>query len=129
MKKLIALLITPSLLYARMPQVARMDKESRLAQIQKPRKITSKKDDSSITRRFSFLKKSKTFSEMDFEELTEAKNIQKEKRNFEIVIKYLERLLILCDDIDQKANLLVEVADIMFDLGHFEDAEKNIVNL
>jgi outer membrane assembly lipoprotein YfiO len=63
--------------------------------------------------------RSKTFTEMDFQELKVAKAKQLEAGNTDSAMKYLERMLKLCTDITELADLMVEYANMMFDAGKF----------
>lgn len=67
--------------------------------------------------------RNKTFSEMNFEELVEARERQKEKNNRSAMIKYTERMLKLCDDLKLLGDLMLELADLYFDDGAFSKAE------
>jgi len=69
-------------------------------------------------------KKYHTFSEMDFEELTVAKNQRLEEKNFDIAIKYLERMIKLCDSVNEKAALIIELADLLFMQQKYEESSK-----
>ncbi len=66
----------------------------------------------------------KTFSKMAYEDLEQAKNKQIIANNKEVAIKYLEQMLKLCDDINQLAQHLVELADLLFDCSNFKKAGK-----
>jgi outer membrane assembly lipoprotein YfiO len=63
--------------------------------------------------------RAKTFSDMDYGELKIAKAKQLEAGNTDAAMKYLERMLKMCTDITELANLMVEYANMMFDAGKF----------
>lgn len=69
-------------------------------------------------------KKYNTFSDMNYDELMVAKNKQIEAKNWDIAAKYLDRMIKLCDDINSKAALMIELADILFNTDHYDDAVK-----
>lgn len=69
-------------------------------------------------------KKYNTFSDMSFEELVVAKNKHTDAKNWDIAAKYLDRMIKLCDDINTKATIMIELADILFNTEHFDDAAK-----
>ncbi len=69
-------------------------------------------------------KKHYTFSNMNFEELTVAKNKALASKSYLAVIKYYERMITLCDNINEKADLIIELADILFDQKSYDDASK-----
>lgn len=64
-----------------------------------------------------------TYKDMDFEELCEARARLIEKGDKVNCVKYTERALKLCNDINQTAELLIELADLLFDIGKFNKAE------
>ena len=66
----------------------------------------------------------KTFSEMNYEELKKKKIQLASKENWTIVPKYLERMITLCDDINEKADLILELADAQLVQGFYDDAAK-----
>lgn len=65
-----------------------------------------------------------TFSMMTFDELKIAKNAHKEKKHFDVVEKYLERMIALCEDINHRADLIIELADTHFSQGEFTKAKE-----
>ncbi len=65
-----------------------------------------------------------TFSDMNFEELNAAKEKELASKNYSVACKYLDRMITLCDDINKKAELIVELADLLFDQQSFDDAVK-----
>jgi outer membrane assembly lipoprotein YfiO len=64
-----------------------------------------------------------TFSTMTFDELKVAKDNHREKKHFDIVEKYLERMIALCEDINQRADLIMELADTHFSQSEFDQAK------
>lgn len=69
-------------------------------------------------------KKSKTFSEMDYSELKEEKQKLLAKGNREIAIKYIEKMVPLCSDLGELSDLMLELADLLFDAGELAKAER-----
>lgn len=65
-----------------------------------------------------------TFSDLQFEELKAAKDKKIEAKNYFIACKYLNRMITLCDDINEKSALMIELADIYFLQQSFDDAAK-----
>lgn len=68
--------------------------------------------------------KYKTYTAMSYEELEIAKNEQLKHHNNQSAIKYLERLITLCDDINKKADHILELADLYLEQSLYEDATK-----
>lgn len=64
------------------------------------------------------------YTEMNFEELKAAKIKRVEAEQWDVAIRYLQRLIILCEDVNEKADLIIELANIQFDQGFFDDAAK-----
>ncbi len=134
MKYLIAVLFLCQVAYvaARMPQTLNKEKDEKwyLHKPIAPEKPKVERAPQKIKRRgLTYLSesKNKTFTEMNFEELKVAKDVQINKENFTIATRYLERLIVLCDvygSIDQKANLLLELADTYFKMAKYDDAQK-----
>jgi outer membrane assembly lipoprotein YfiO len=69
-------------------------------------------------------KKIRTYQDMDYEELTKAKDLQRERGNITVAIKYLDRMMKLCNDITKLAEHLLEVADLFFEDGQFQKAAR-----
>jgi len=65
-------------------------------------------------------KKIRTYLDMDYDDLVIAKNIQKEKNNTLVAIKYLEQMMKLCNNITLLADHLVELADLFFEDEQFK---------
>ncbi len=65
-----------------------------------------------------------TFSHMTYNELKIAKRRCIEAKNFEIAAKYLERMITLCEDVKEKATLIIELADIFYGQKEFDTAKK-----
>lgn len=66
--------------------------------------------------------KQKTISMMNYLELKEAKEKHQLAKNNEAVIIFIERMLKLCDDINEIANLMIELANLYYDQGNLEKA-------
>jgi outer membrane assembly lipoprotein YfiO len=64
------------------------------------------------------------FSDMDFDELMVAKNQKLQEKNWDIAVKYLDRMIKLCDDVNQKASLVIELADLLFQQEKYEESAK-----
>ncbi len=67
-------------------------------------------------------KKPATYLDMEYEQLVNAKNTQKEKGNISATIKYLEQLLKLATEVTQIAEHLLELADTFFIDNQFSKA-------
>ncbi len=64
----------------------------------------------------------KTLKEMSLPELREAKEKALEKRQKESALSYLKRMLAICDDKDMLKDIMLELADLLFDMGKLEKA-------
>ncbi len=69
----------------------------------------------------------KTLRDMNYEEVKEAKNRIMKSGHKDIALKYLERMLKLCDDLSELASLLLEYANTHYECEHFAKAG-NIYN-
>ncbi len=65
-----------------------------------------------------------TFSNMPYDELKVAKNKAVEGKHFDIAAKYLERMITLCEKVNEKAQLIIELANIHFSQKEYDDAKK-----
>ncbi len=94
-----------------------------LKPIEKSQRIPSAEGDSPS-------KKTKlTFSTMNYKELLQAKEESKKSKNWTATIKYLDRMIIMCDNegkdyLQKKALHLIELADILFDQQRYDEAAK-----
>jgi outer membrane assembly lipoprotein YfiO len=85
----------------------------------------TKKSSASRRKRQSVYKKKKVYMrDMDYEEMREAKNKRIEDKNIEAAIKYAEKMLPLCKDMHEQKDLMLELADLLFDNGELEKAGK-----
>ena len=66
--------------------------------------------------------KKKTIRSMSYEELAAAKDRQLDNSNKESAIKYLEQMMKLCNDVQKLGAHLLELSDLLFDLGKFSQA-------
>jgi outer membrane assembly lipoprotein YfiO len=66
----------------------------------------------------------KNIKEMTFDELKAKKTDLLAKDNKENAVKYLEKMVALCTDIDELKIATLELADIHFDLGNLDKAAK-----
>lgn len=64
-----------------------------------------------------------TMSSMNYEQIMEAKNKAKSGGNRSATIVYLEKLIKLSDNLEETAQLLIELADAYFDNGDLDKAE------
>lgn len=64
----------------------------------------------------------KIFTEMNYDELVIAREGQQKSKNMDAVIKYTERMLKLCDDIEKTAEHMIELADLLYDNGETKKA-------
>ena len=69
-------------------------------------------------------KKYHTFSDMTYEELKTAKEKNIASKSFEIASKYLERMITLCENVTEKAELIIELANIFYSQVEFDKAKK-----
>lgn len=67
-------------------------------------------------------KRNRTFQDFEYDELVQAKNVQVEKGNIFVAIKYTEQLLKLCTDVNLLAEHLLELADLFFIDYQFQKA-------
>jgi outer membrane assembly lipoprotein YfiO len=67
-------------------------------------------------------KRNRTFIDFEYDELVAAKNVQKEKGNNHVTIKYLEQLLKICTDINLLAEHLLELADVLYADSQYQKA-------
>ena len=65
-----------------------------------------------------------TFSNMPYDELKVAKNKAAQGKHFDIAAKYLERMITLCENVNEKAQLIIELADIHFSQKEYDNAKK-----
>ncbi len=72
----------------------------------------------------SLQKERKTISTMSFEELKNSKNQLLASNNKTIAIKYLEKMVPLCNDFEELKLIMLELADLLFDTGKLEKAGK-----
>lgn len=76
-------------------------------------------------KRQSIYKKKKVYMrDMTYEELRETKNQRIAEKNIEAAIKYAEKMLPLCKDMHEQKNLMLELANLLFDQGELEKAGK-----
>lgn len=69
-------------------------------------------------------KKNTRLSEMTYDELKEEKKKLIAKGNTEIAIKYIEKMVPLCSDLGELSDLMLELADLLFDSGDLAKAER-----
>lgn len=63
----------------------------------------------------------KHLSTMDYEELTVHKNKNLQEKKYSVALKYVERMLLFCDP-DETADLTLQAADILYELGEYKKA-------
>lgn len=83
----------------------------------KHRKLRTQRREHNLTNQ------SKTISQMNFCELKAAKELLLSKNNKQVAIKYVERMLKMCEEIAVISDLTIELADLYFDLGELTKAE------
>ncbi|MBS1986434.1 outer membrane protein assembly factor BamD [Candidatus Dependentiae bacterium] len=66
--------------------------------------------------------KNKTLSDMNFEELKVAKNRAVKAKNNEVALKYMQKMLPLCNDLVEHATLMLETADTLLETGAIKEA-------
>lgn len=72
---------------------------------------------------FSFFS-NKTINNMNFDELKEAKEKLIKDGNKTSAIKYLEKMMPLCNDLDELKRIMLELAQLYFEQDNFEKAGK-----
>lgn len=118
-------------LVATEPQIAfetkkKSPKKAPLAQPKpsaKPEK-PEKKSDTNSSKKKKKKKQSRLFRNMSYEELVEAKNQHVATKNYDVVLRYLEKIMPLCNDLNELHDLMLEMADILFEQRDFEKAGK-----
>ena len=117
----------PSIRQPRMPEGLSADKTpTPISKLKKPRdpklakRTRSKKKRKGLTHR----KEQHTFSTMPYDELKVAKNKSVQGKHFDIAAKYLERMITLCENVNEKAQLIIELADIHFSQKEYDNAKK-----
>lgn len=65
-----------------------------------------------------------TFSDMTIDELIEAKTRMVAAGNKQSALKFIETILPVCNDLNQVHDLMLEAADLFFDEGQLQKAEK-----
>src|SRR5579863_9597582 len=66
------------------------------------------------------VKRSRTYVDFEYDELARAKDVQVEKKNIHVAIKYLEQMMKLCSNISLLADHLLEIADLFFADSQFQ---------
>lgn len=66
--------------------------------------------------------KRKTLSQMNYDELKEAKDRALQAKNTESALRYMEKMIPLCSDLAERAGLMLEVADARFTNHAYEEA-------
>jgi outer membrane protein assembly factor BamD (BamD/ComL family) len=64
----------------------------------------------------------KTLRDMTYEEVKVGKDALLKKKNYYVGLKYLERMLALCDNLNEREALLLEYADTLFYYGKHQKA-------
>lgn len=92
----------------------------------KKQKVTTK-DKKKRTRRTRKRKKRETpkkrISQQNYEELAQEKKRLLAKGYKELAIKYIKKMIPLCSDLEKLGNLMLELADLHFDIGQLDGAE------
>jgi outer membrane assembly lipoprotein YfiO len=70
----------------------------------------------------SVKKRNRTYVDFEYEELVQAKNVQRTKGNTHVTIKYLEQLLKVCTDLTLLSEHLLELADVLYEDGQHNKA-------
>jgi outer membrane assembly lipoprotein YfiO len=84
---------------------------------------TPTKTDKKIIAKAEKKKKNKRIGEMTYDELKEEKKKLIAKGNTESAIKYIEKMVPLCSDLAELSDLMIELADLLFDSGNLAKAE------
>jgi len=82
----------------------------------------SKKDDPDSLEQAA--EKSKKISDLEYKELKKEKTRLLAKGDKYLAIKYLERMAPLCSDLAERAAILLELADLLFETNHMVKAER-----
>lgn len=84
-----------------------------------------KKDEKSVTNKKKFsLFSNKTINNMTFDELKEAEEKLMKAGSTSSALKYLEKMVPLCNDLNELKKIMLELADLYFQEGNFEKAGK-----
>ena len=67
--------------------------------------------------------KQKTLRYMNFEEMGKRKDLLVSFNDKFTAIKYVEKMIPLCNDLEEKGSLILELADLNFDYGNLKEAE------
>lgn len=67
-------------------------------------------------------KRNRTYIDFEYDELVHAKDVQREKGNVPVTIKYLEQLLKICSDITLLSEHLLELGDVLYENGQHNKA-------
>jgi outer membrane assembly lipoprotein YfiO len=116
----------PSIRQPRMPEGLSANKTpTTISKLKKPQdqklaNRTQKKKRRGLTHR----KKHHTFSNMLYDELKVAKDKSVQGKHFDIAAKYLERMITLCENVNEKAQLIIELANIHFSQKEYDSAKK-----
>ncbi len=116
---------TPSIRQPRLPEGLSANKTpTPISKLKKPRDqklaTRTKKKRKGLTHR----KEQHTFSTMPYDELKGAKNKAVQGKHFDIAAKYLERMITLCENVNEKAQLIIELANIHFSQKEYDSAKK-----
>ncbi len=66
--------------------------------------------------------KKKTISEMNYDELKETKNRHAAAGNKELALKYMQKMVPLCNDLCERGTLMLEVADTLLETSSPDEA-------
>ncbi len=64
-----------------------------------------------------------TLGTMTYEELKKAKEENCKKKHFDTAIIYLERMITLCENVNEKAHLIIELGNLHFTQKNYTDAK------
>ncbi|HXW85742.1 MAG TPA: outer membrane protein assembly factor BamD [Candidatus Bathyarchaeia archaeon] len=68
--------------------------------------------------------KRKTMSDMTYEEMKVVKNKRIAENNWEAALAYLERMLKNCNNVAEMAEILLDMADVLFSMTSYDKASK-----
>lgn len=89
---------------------------------QPPRKKKRRQRKKKTIKKDEKIEQRKTLSNMKFEELKKNKDECLAKNDKKIALKYLEKMVPLCNDLEELSGIMIELANLFFDLEQFNKA-------
>ncbi len=117
----------PSIRQPRMPEGLSANKTpTPISKLKKPQgpKLANRTQFEKKRKGLTHRKEHHTFSTMPYDELKVAKDKAVQGKHFDIAAKYLECMITLCENVNEKAQLIIELADIHFSQKEYDSAKK-----